>query len=76
MSIEVLITIGALILELALLTFFIIRSRKKPDPTNIRIFPYNAAIVAMTLIIFLTIAHLISLLTGTQLTAKRPKGMR
>jgi hypothetical protein len=76
MSVEILVTLGALVLELALLAFFIVQTRKKPDPNNVRIFPYNAAIIALTLIILLTIAHLISLLTGSQLTAKRPKGMR
>jgi hypothetical protein len=76
MSIEVLVTVIALALELGLLAFFVVQSRKRPDPNNIRMFPYTAAIVVMTLVILLTVAHLVSLLTGTQLTAKRPKGMR
>jgi|GEM_PF-4985449 len=76
MTTELSATIGALVAEIALLVFFFMQGRKKPVPGRVRVFPYTAATVVMMLLILMTTAHLISLLTGTQLTPKRPKGMR
>jgi hypothetical protein len=76
MSVEVLITLCALAIEVSLLVFFVVQSRKPLTPGKVRLFPYTIAIVFMTLVILVTAAHMVSLLTGTQLQPKRPKGMR
>jgi hypothetical protein len=73
---ELALSIGALVAELALLAYFWVQSRKPPDPARIRVFPYNVAIIVVTLLIFLTLAHIVSLVTGTQVQPRRPKGMR
>jgi hypothetical protein len=75
-SVEIAVTLAILLAELGLLAFFFVQSRKPPDPNRVRVFPYTFATIAMTLLIFLTAAHLISLLTGTQVQPRRPKGMR
>lgn len=76
MSTELLISIGVLLLEGALLAFFYKQSRKPPDPKRIRVFPYTPAIVFMFILILITLAHIISLVTGVQVQPRKPKGMR
>ncbi len=73
---ELTLSIGALAVELTLFGFFFFQSRKKTDPGRVRVFPYTAAMLFMTLLIFLTAAHVISLLTGTPVKPRVPKGMR
>jgi ABC-type transport system involved in multi-copper enzyme maturation permease subunit len=75
-SVEVAVTLAILVAEIGLLLFCFFQSRKPPIPGKVRVFPYTLAIIVLTLLVFLTVAHLISLLTGTQLQPKRPKGMR
>ena len=73
---ELTLSISALVIELALFAFFFFQSRKKANPGHVRVFPYTAAMLVMTLLIFLTAAHVISLMTGTPVKPRVPKGMR
>jgi hypothetical protein len=70
------LSIGALAVELALLLVVFLYSRKPPVPGKVRVFPYTPAIIFLVILIFLTCAHIISLLTGTQVQPRKPKGMR
>ena len=70
------LSISVLVIELALFAFFFFQSRKKANPGRVRVFPYTAAMLIMTLLIFLTAAHVISLATGTPVKPRVPKGMR
>ena len=76
MPTELIISVILLVCEVALLAFFLIQSRRPTIPGKVRVFPYGPAIIFTTVAILLTCAHIISLLTGTQLQPKRPKGMR
>jgi hypothetical protein len=76
MSTELAISIGALVLEVALLVFFYLQSRRPPELGRVRVFPYTPAIIFMAVLMLLTLAHIISLVTGTQVQPRRPKGMR
>jgi hypothetical protein len=73
---ELTITLGLLAAEVAAMIFFVVQSRKPPIPGRVRVFPYRAATVVTFVLILLTLAHLVSLLTGTQLQPRKPKGMR
>ena len=76
MSSELVVTLVILVVEIALLVYCFMQSRRPPDPGRIRVFPYNLALIVLTLAILLTLAHVVSLITGVQLQPKRPKGMR
>lgn len=69
------ITIGLLCLEIAVMVWLYFQGRKQPAPGEVRLFPYRGAAIFVALLILVTGAHLISLLTGTQLKPRRPKGM-
>jgi hypothetical protein len=75
-STELIITCVALAIEAILLAVVVHQSRKPPKLGTVRLFPYRAATVALSLLILLTAAHLLSLLTGTQVQPRKPKGMR
>ena len=76
MTVEVAITLLVLAVEVGLLVFCVLQGRKPTEPGKVRVFPYTFATIVLTLLVFLTVAHLISLLTGTQVQPRRPKGMR
>jgi hypothetical protein len=76
MSGELIATCALLLLEIVALAIVYSQSRKPPDLKKVRIMPYAAISVFLTLLVFLTAAHLISLLTGTQVQPRKPKGMR
>lgn len=66
---------GILVAEVAALAFITIKGRKPPVPGEVRIFPYAAATVILTVLVLLTVAHIVSLITGEQLQPKRRKGL-
>lgn len=74
MSTELIITLAALAVELAALAFLFIQSRKPPIPGKVRVFPYTFVIVAVIILVYLTAAHAISLITGVQVQPRRRKG--
>lgn len=69
-------TLGLLVVEIAVLAYLTYQSRKPPTPGQVRLFPYGALSLVVFVMILLTAAHLVSLLTGTQLQPRRPKGVR
>ncbi len=74
-QIELAITIGILVLEIALLALCYYRAKQPPDPLNPRILNYGLLMVIMVLVFLATLAHVISLATGTQVQPRRRKGM-
>lgn len=76
MSTELIITFVALAVEVGLLAFVYFQARKPTVPGKVRVFPYSAVFLALVVMIFLTAAHAISLITGHRLEPRKPKGMR
>ncbi len=74
--IELAITVGVLIVEIILLAFCLIQSKKPADPLKPRMIPYAFLIVVLVAAILATVAHIVSLVTGQQVQPRRPKGMR
>lgn len=60
-------TLVLLIAEVALLYFCRIQLKKPADPLKPRMVPYGAIMIFVTLGIFVTLAHSISIVTGEQL---------
>ncbi|MCA0199467.1 MAG: hypothetical protein LCH56_01350 [Proteobacteria bacterium] len=69
-------TVGILVVEIALFLACLVQVRKPIDPLKPRMLPYNIIMIFLTVAIFATVAHIISLLTGHQLAPRRGKGMR
>jgi hypothetical protein len=76
MSDQLLITIAVLAAEVVLFLVCLVQVRKPIDPLKPRLLPYNIIMILLTVAIFATIAHIVSLLTGHQLAPRRSKGMR
>ena len=74
-QIELAITIGILVLEIGLFALCYYRAKQPPDPLNPRILNYGLLMVLMGLVLLATLAHVISLATGTQVQPRRRKGM-
>lgn len=70
------ITLIILAAEIALFIVCLIRIRRPVDPLRPRLIPYNVIMILLTVAIFATLAHVISLMTGSQLMPRRGKGMR
>jgi TRAP-type C4-dicarboxylate transport system permease small subunit len=75
-STELIVSICALVVEVGLFVLMYLRSKKPPVPGEVRIFPYAAGMTVMIIVILLTLAHIVSLLTGTQVQPRKPRGMR
>ena len=63
-------TIAAIAIELALFAFVIFKGSRKPQPGQIRLFPYRAASVVLVVLMLVTTAHAVSLVTGTPVKAR------
>jgi hypothetical protein len=74
-QIELAITIGVLVLEIGLLGLCYYRAKQPPDPLNPRILNYGLLMVILALLFLATLAHVITLLTGTQVQPRRRRGM-
>ncbi len=61
------ITLAVLVAEIVLLVVCRIKLKQPADPLKPRIIPYGALMIFLTLGIFVTLAHSISLVTGEQL---------
>jgi hypothetical protein len=70
------ITIGVLVLEVALFAFCIYQARKPIDPLRPRLLPYNVIMIFLAVAIFATAAHIVTLMTGQQLMPRQRKGIR
>ena len=62
---ELSITIAVIAVELALFAFVIFKGSRKPQLNQIRLFPYRAASVVLVVLMLVTTAHAVSLVTGT-----------
>jgi hypothetical protein len=70
------ITVAALIIEIVLVSICYIQSKKPADPLKTRLLPYPFLMVVLVALILATLAHIVSLVTGQQVSPRRPKGMR
>lgn len=76
MTTQLAITLVILAAEIGLFLFCLVRVRQPVDPLRPRLLPYNVIMIFLTVAIFATLAHIISLVTGHQLAPRRGKGMR
>ncbi|MBP02463.1 MAG: hypothetical protein CMM25_06615 [Rhodospirillaceae bacterium] len=74
-NIELLITCAILVLELALIAFCFYKSKQPPNPLKPRLVNYQLIILFLVLFALATLAHIISLVTGTQVQPRRRRGM-
>ena len=76
MNTSLALTIGVLLLELAVFGLCFIRARRPVDPLRPRLLPYNIIMIFLALAILATAAHIITLVTGHQLMPRQRKGIR
>ncbi len=74
-EIELAITIGILLLELALFGFCYYQAKQPPNPAKPRLINYGLLMLILTLLFLATIAHVVSLVTGEQVKPRRRRGM-
>ncbi len=73
---ELIITVVVLLAEIALFAFCFFQSKKPVDPLKPRLIPYALVMVILAAVMLATLAHIVSLVTGSQVQPRRPKGMR
>lgn len=74
-NIELAITIAIMIVEIGLFALCYYRAKQPPDPLSPRIINYGLVMILLALIFFATLAHAISLVTGTQVKPRRRRGL-
>lgn len=72
---ELIITIFILLAECGLFALCYYRSKQPPDPLKPRILNYGLIMIMMTLIVLATLAHIVSLATGSQVKPRRRRGL-
>ncbi len=75
-STDLIITVIILLIEIGLFGFCYYQSKKPADPLKPRLIPYALVMVILAAVMLATLAHIVSLVTGTQVQPRRPKGMR
>ncbi len=73
MNTSLAITLGVLAAEVALFIFCRIMMKRPVRPGRVRLVPYGVIMIFLTLAIFVTVAHTISIMTGEQVMPKRGK---
>jgi len=77
MNVELIITLAILAIEIALFVLCYVKMKQPPNPLKPRLVPYSLIMIFLTLAIFTTLAHTISVTTGHRLEAKnKMKGQR
>ena len=76
MSSELIISVSVLVAEIVLFAICIIRGKRPPTLGQVRVFPYRAAQMFLIILILVTAAHVIGLITGSPIKPRlRMKGM-
>jgi membrane-bound acyltransferase YfiQ involved in biofilm formation len=70
------ITLIALAIEFILFGLCFVKARQPVDPLRPRMISYNLVMIILAVAIMATLAHVISLMTGHQLSPRRGKGIR
>ena len=70
MNVELLITIGVLLIEIAVFVLCTVLSGRPPDPNRPRLFPYALTMIMLALAIFVTVAHTMSVVTGHRIEGR------
>ena len=74
-QIELGITIGILLIELALFAFCYHQAKQPPNPAKPRLINYGLIMLLLTLLFLATLAHVVSLVTGKQVEPRRRRGL-
>ena len=76
MSSELTVSVCILVAEIVLFAICFIRSMRPPTVGQVRVFPYRAAQMFLIILILVTAAHVIGLITGSPIKPRlRMKGM-
>ena len=75
MSSELIISVSVLVAEIVLFAICIVRGKRPPTLGQVRVFPYRLAQMFLIVLILVTAAHVISLITGSSIKPRRMKGM-
>jgi len=74
-EIELAITIGVALIEVALFAYCYYQAKQPPDPAKPRLINYGLVMLLLTLLFLATVAHIVSLVTGKQVQPRRRRGM-
>lgn len=74
-QIELVITIAFLVIEIGAIALCYYRAKQPPDPFKPRIINYPLVMIFLALMFLATLAHAISLITGTQVKPRRRRGL-
>jgi hypothetical protein len=70
---ELEITVGLLLFELAILARCYVMQKRPADPARPRLIPYGAVMGFVIILMLATLAHIISLMTGHQVVPRTGK---
>ena len=74
-EVELAITIAALVVEIGLFALCYYKAKQPPDPLKPRLVSYPFLMLFMALLFLATLAHAISLVTGSQVQPRRRRGL-
>lgn len=72
---ELIITVAILVIEIGLLALCYYKAKQPPDITRPRLINYPLMMIMLSLIALATLAHVVSLVTGSQVQPRRKRGM-
>lgn len=74
-QLELIITVVVLLLQIGLIGLCYYKAKQPPDPLNPRLLNYPLLIILVSLTALATLAHVVSLATGSQVQPRRRRGM-
>ena len=74
-EIELIITLAIMVAEAGLIALCYYKAKQPADPLKPRILNYALIIIMLTLVFLATLAHAVSLITGTQVKPRRRRGL-
>ena len=69
------VTLALLVCTLILLAACILQDRKPVNPAKPRLLPYRLIMLFLIVVILATLAHVVSLVTGTTVMPRRRRGL-
>jgi hypothetical protein len=74
-EIELAITIVIMLAEIGAIAYCYYKAKQPPDPLKLRFINYTLVIIVLALLFIATLAHVITLVTGSQVKPRRRRGM-
>jgi hypothetical protein len=76
MTSDLVATLAVLAVEVALFIICLVKVRQPSNPLKPRLISYNLVMIFLSLAIFATLARIVGLITGHQITPRLGRGMR